>query len=134
MSMTQSQSSEELSILAEYKCIPHRPNDLNISDMKRQFFKTFLIRLGEDPAMSEKNKKPVRPLAEWIMKTGYSMEQCFEFDQQSGELLPQQRPQIDMAKLLNLCFKQHNMDCTADDLMLHIIQGGTLQSFLDRVD
>lgn len=89
-------------------------NDLN-QEQKRLRLKQFLKRLSEDPSIANQNmSRHWGSLAELLVFSGYNPR---------NEL-------IDMAKLVSLLLKRNEIEACSEDMMQHVLNGGTVDDFM----
>ncbi|MGO4540706.1 hypothetical protein [Paenibacillus sp. 2TAB19] len=89
-------------------------DDLN-QEQKRLRLKQFLKRLSDDPSIANQNMTRYGgSLAELLVLTGYNPK---------DEL-------IDMAELVSLLLKKNEIEAGSEDMMQHVINGGTVDDFM----
>lgn len=90
---------------------------MNVSsqEQKQVKLKRFLKMLSEDPNLiNQEGIKKSRTLSELLMFTGY---------QPSNET-------VDMAALVSMLLKKLGLEAGTEDMMDHIINGGTVDDFM----
>lgn len=91
---------------------------MNVSNVeqKRVRLKQFLKILSEDPSlMNQERQEDSRSLAELLMVTGYT---------------PRNKP-VDMAELVSLLLKKVGHEACSEDMMEHVMNGGTVDEFMN---
>ncbi|MDQ8737006.1 hypothetical protein [Paenibacillus sp. LHD-38] len=91
---------------------------MNVSNVKqkRVRLKQFLKILSEDPSlMNQERQEDSRSLAELLMVTGYT---------------PRNEP-VDMAELVSLLLKKVGHEACSEDMMEHVMNGGTVDEFMN---
>ncbi|MEV5027109.1 hypothetical protein [Paenibacillus sp. LPE1-1-1.1] len=91
---------------------------MNVSNVeqKRVRLKQFLEILSEDPSlMNQERQEDSRSLAELLMVTGYTV---------SNE-------PVDMAELVSLLLKKVGHEACSEDMMEHVMNGGTVDEFMN---
>lgn len=89
-------------------------DDMN-QEQKRLRLKQFLKRLSEDPSLADQNMpKHWGSLAELLVLTGYN---------------PRNEP-INMAELISLLLKRNEIEAGSEDMMQHVLNGGTVDDFM----
>ncbi|MDQ0116101.1 hypothetical protein [Paenibacillus harenae] len=88
----------------------------NLNQEQKQLrLKQFLKRLSEDPSMANQNMARYwGSLAELLVLTGYN---------------PRNEP-IDMAELVSLLLKRNEIEACSEDMMQHVLNGGTVDDFM----
>jgi hypothetical protein len=85
-------------------------------EQKRVGLKRFLNRLSEDPSLlNHVELKESRSLADLLMLTGYT---------------PRNEP-VDMAELVSRLLKEMGHHACSDDMMEHVMNGGTVDEFMN---
>jgi hypothetical protein len=92
----------------------------------------FLRHLAQDPALSN---PPVpgyaRQLFEWLRITEYPIKQELVYDYHVRRFVPSSnKPTIDLAELMNMLLRKRGLDCTFEDLVDHVLSGGSIDEFL----
>ncbi|CAM4139273.1 hypothetical protein L1N85_05790 [Paenibacillus alkaliterrae] len=91
---------------------------MNVSNVeqKRVRLKQFLKILSEDPSLlNQERQKDSRSLAEFLMYTGYT---------------PRNEP-VNMAELVSLLLKRVGHEARSEDMMEHVMNGGTVDEFMN---
>ncbi|WP_029192465.1 hypothetical protein [Paenibacillus harenae] len=91
---------------------------MNVSNVeqKRVRLKQFLKILSEDPSLlNQERQAGSRSLAELLMFTGYT---------------PRNEP-VDMAELVSLLLKKVGHEACSEDIMQHVMNGGTVDEFMN---
>ncbi|MNI56639.1 hypothetical protein D3C73_1116540 [compost metagenome] len=61
------------------------------------------------------------------------MKQEFQYDYERQRFVPlEQKPVIDVALLLTLLFQEKGLNCTSDDLVKHVLSGGSIEQFIQQ--
>lgn len=92
---------------------------MNISNQnqKQIRLKQFLKILSGDPSLLTQDRlEEARSLSELLMFTGYS---------------PRNVP-VDMAELVSLVLKKKGLEASCEDMMEHIMNGGTVDDFINN--
>jgi hypothetical protein len=91
---------------------------MNVSnqEQKQTRLKQFLKILSEDPSLlNQDGLEETRSLSEFLMFTGY---------------LPRNEP-VDLAKLVSLLLRKKGLEAGSEDMMDHIMSGGTVDDFMN---
>ncbi|WP_373230150.1 hypothetical protein [Cohnella sp.] len=90
---------------------------MNVSnqEQKQIRLKQFLKILSEDPSLIQDGKEETRPLSEFLMFTGY----------------PPRNEPVDIAKLISLLLRKKGLEVGSEDMMEHIMNGGTVDDFMN---
>lgn len=91
---------------------------MNVSNVeqKRVRLKRFLNILSEDPSILNKEElEESRSLADLLMLTGYTP----------------RNEHIDMAELVSLLLKKMGHHACSEDMMEHVMNGGTVDEFMN---
>ncbi|MOA09039.1 hypothetical protein D3C78_1288460 [compost metagenome] len=91
---------------------------MNVSnqEQKRIRLKQFLKILSEDPSLSYADREEQeRPLAELLLLTGY---------------IPANEP-VDLARLVSQLLKKLGLEACSEDMMAHVMNGGTVEEFME---
>ncbi|ASS66736.1 MULTISPECIES: hypothetical protein [unclassified Paenibacillus] len=100
-------------------------------EQKKLKLRQFLQVLAEDDSLGLANQSD--SLAELLYVTEYPLRREFVFDYKKNRYVPgSQKPRIDLAELLTLLLDKKGIDKSFEDLMEHILHGGSLDDFLDR--
>jgi hypothetical protein len=83
--------------------------------MKKERLKQFLARLEKDPSLGRHGRKPPA-LSELLQASG----------------MPYSNGPLDISKLLAHALKQKGIDAGPEEMVDHVIQGGTIEQFLNR--
>jgi uncharacterized membrane protein affecting hemolysin expression len=84
---------------------------------KQARFKLFLQRLSEDKDVRSGSGTPVRSLSELLLFAGYTP---------SGE-------SVDVSRLLTLLLHEQGVEGCSEQLIEHVLSGGTIEGFLNRL-
>ena len=104
-----------------------------VNKNKREEFSRFMERLAEDPVLLNQTTGSRLSLAEILNEAKYPVKQEFQYDYGLEQFVPvEQKPSIDVAKLLNLLFQEKGLNCTSDDLMRHVLNGGSVEQFIEQ--
>ncbi|TFE28186.1 hypothetical protein [Cohnella luojiensis] len=91
---------------------------MNISSQKQkqERLKQFLRMLSEDPSLlNQDSVEESWSLSELLMYTGY---------------LPKNEP-VDMSELVSMLLKKMGLDACSDDMMNYVMNGGTVDDFMN---
>lgn len=91
---------------------------MNVSNVeqKRVRLKQFLEILSEDPSLkNQERQEDSRSLAELLMVTGYTV----------------RNEPVDMAELISLLLKKVGHEACSEDMMEHVMNGGTVDEFMN---
>lgn len=91
---------------------------MNVSNVeqKRIRLKQFLNILSEDPSLLNQEKlEESRPLGDLLMLTGYTP----------------RNEHVDMAELVSLLLKKVGHHACSEDMMEHVMNGGTVDEFMN---
>ncbi|CDN43825.1 MULTISPECIES: hypothetical protein [unclassified Paenibacillus] len=99
-------------------------------EQKKLKLRQFLQVLAEDESLGSANQAD--SLAELLYVTEYPLRREFVFDYKKNRYVPgSQKPRIDLAELLTLLLDKKGIDKSFEDLMEHILRGGSLDDFLE---
>jgi hypothetical protein len=92
----------------------------------------FLKRLAADPSLDNSQQlSTTRSIAEWLHKTEYPIKQEMVFDYSKKCFVPSEnKPFIDLAELLTRLLHKQGMNCTFEDMMDHVMAGGSVDEFI----
>ncbi len=106
---------------------------LVIQDNQREKFSQFMERLAKDPVLKNNRAGSRYSLAEIMHEARYPLNQEFQYDHGCQEFIPViQKPMIDVALLLTLLLQEKGLNCTSDDLMNHVLNGGSVEQFIQQ--
>lgn len=91
---------------------------MNVSNVeqKRVRLKQFLKILSKDPSLlNQEKQEDSRSLAEILMFTGYTP----------------RNEHVDMAELVSLLLKKVGHEACSEDMMEHVMNGGTVDEFMN---
>lgn len=91
---------------------------MNVSDIeqKRVRLKRFLKILSEDPSLLNKEElEETKSLTDLLMLSGYTPRNAH----------------VDMAELVSLLLKKMGHKSCSDDMMEHVMNGGTVDEFMN---
>ncbi|ANY67328.1 hypothetical protein BBD42_13215 [Paenibacillus sp. BIHB 4019] len=96
--------------------------------------KAFFKKLADDPMFApEPGRTAGRSLTEWLLMAQYPMKQEMVFDYEQQRYVPSEaRPRIDLAELLTLLLRKKGINGTFEDMMDHVLEGGSFQQFLSE--
>lgn len=106
---------------------------LVIKDNQREKFSQFMERLSEDPVLRTNREGSPFSLTEIMHEARYPLNQESQYDHECQELIPViKKPMIDVALLLTLVLREKGLNCTSDDLMNHVLGGGSVEQFIQQ--
>lgn len=94
----------------------------------------FLERLANDPGLSKQEFPSGRKsITEWIHITKYPLkkEMIYNYDKNRFESVSD-KSTIDFSLLLTLLMQKQGIDCTSEELMDHVLKGGSIDEFLQK--
>ncbi|SFF19166.1 hypothetical protein SAMN04487969_11749 [Paenibacillus algorifonticola] len=96
--------------------------------------KAFFKKLADDPLFApEPGRTAGRSLTEWLLMAQYPIKQEMVFDYHEQRYVPSEtRPRIDLAELLTLLLRKKGINGTFEDMMDHVLEGGSFQQFLSE--
>ena len=84
-------------------------------EQKRARLKQFLKILSEDPSLfDQEGPEELRSLSELLIVSGYRL----------------RNEPVDMAELVSLLLKKQGFEACSEDMMEHVMQGGTVDDFV----
>lgn len=91
----------------------------------------FLKRLASDPGLDQGSSSDQRSLTEWIHLTRYPLkkEMIYNYDKKRFETTGE-KSTINFSLLLTLLLQKQGIDCTSEELMEHVLRGGSIEEFL----
>jgi hypothetical protein len=90
--------------------------NVSIVEQKRIRLKQFLKILSQDPSLlNQEKQEDSKSLAELLMITGYT---------------PRNEP-VDMAELVSQLLKKMGHKACSEDMMEHVMNGGTVDEFMN---
>jgi uncharacterized protein YihD (DUF1040 family) len=99
-------------------------------EQKKLRLRQFLQYLAEDDSLGAGKSNS---LTELLYYTEYPLRREFVFDYKKNKYVPgAQKPCIDLAELLTLLLDKKGIDKSFEDLMDHILRGGSLDEFLRK--
>lgn len=100
---------------------------------QREKFNQFMGRLAEDPVLRNAATASRLSLAEILNEAKYPVNQEFQKDYGLQQFVPMEpKPAIDAALLLTLLFQEKGLNCTSDDLVRHVLDGGSVEQFMQQ--
>jgi hypothetical protein len=110
-------------------------NTLVEKEKRRTLINQFLKCLAADPALVNNKAPQLSTMTDLLYSTKYPLKKVFVYDYKTNKYMQSDsKPTIDLALLLNLLFKEKGLDCTFEDLMKHVLEGGNITSFLQQTD
>ncbi|WP_010270047.1 hypothetical protein [Paenibacillus senegalensis] len=105
-------------------------------ERKRQALRVseFLARLANDPGLSDQEISSGRiSITEWIHLTKYPLkkEMVYNYDKKRFEA-ENDKSTINFSLLLTLLLQKQGLNCTSEELMEHVLQGGSVDEFLQK--
>lgn len=94
----------------------------------------FLKRLAHDPGLDDKEPPSNRrSLTEWLHTTKYPIkkEMVYNYDKKRFEST-NEKSTIDFSLMLTLLLQKQGMNCTSEDLVEHVLEGGSIDDFLAK--
>ncbi|MBD2846948.1 hypothetical protein IDH44_17255 [Paenibacillus sp. IB182496] len=123
----------------EMNSFGHASDSLRFQQHRKRracLIRTFLDRLSADPALRPSDAPSQgRSLAEWLELAKYPVPPVLRInhDARRYKVTPSHLESgIDVSVLLTLLLRQQRINRTADDLMRHVLEGGSVASFLDH--
>lgn len=84
---------------------------------QRERWGQFIGHLADDPVLKSNRSLSRYTLTEILQEARYPIEQI---------------PVIDIALLLTLLFQEKGLNCTSDDLVRHVLNGGSIEQFIEQ--
>lgn len=104
-------------------------------ERRRATVNQFLRHLAAKPALSSDDEGETSTLAQLLQHTKYPIKKELEYDYISDSFVPsEKKPVIDMAVVLNSLFKKNGWDCTYEDMMRFILEGGDYRQFQQQAE
>ncbi|GBF76336.1 hypothetical protein PA598K_04798 [Paenibacillus sp. 598K] len=93
----------------------------------------FLKRLAQDESLvGDAQERP--SMAEWLHEAEYPIKQEMVYDYGSRKFIPtHNKPVINLAELVTLILEKQGSRYTAEDLIDHVLAGGTIDQFSKKV-
>ncbi|WP_054939104.1 hypothetical protein [Paenibacillus ihuae] len=100
---------------------------------KQEQFNRFMSRLAEDPVLRSNTTGSRYTLEEILQEARYPLKQEFRYDYGQQKHVPVEASHvIDVALLLTLLFQEKGLNCTSEDLMNHVLNGGSVEQFMQQ--
>ncbi|EXX87538.1 hypothetical protein BG53_01950 [Paenibacillus darwinianus] len=104
-------------------------------ERRRTTVNQFLHQLAAKPALSDDNLGETRTLAQLLHHTKYPVRKELAYDYISETFVPSERkPVIDLAAVLNSLFKKNGWNCSYEDMMRFMLEGGDYRQFQEQAE
>lgn len=101
-------------------------------EQRKLRLKQFLKFLAEDETITGESESG-QTLAELLFYTEYPLRKEFVYDYNKNRYVPSnKKPHIDLAELLTLLLKKSGLKAESEDLMDHVLQGGSVEEFIQK--
>lgn len=91
----------------------------------------FLRRLAQDESLAKSANDQERPtMSEWLHRAEYPIKKEMVYDYTRRTYVStNKKPNVNLAELVTLLLQKEGRNCTADDLINHVLEGGSLDEF-----
>ena len=95
----------------------------------------FLKRLAQDESLAEAGGEQDRPtMAEWLHRAEYPIKKEMVYDYTKRRYVSTHtKPTVNLAELVTLLLQKEGSRCTAEDLISHVLEGGSVDEFSKKV-